>query len=88
MTSIISTEICFDISRNISVHPRASKRYVCPCMEIIPIGQGMKVQLHVVAIRASVATAARIRTYYYNKLFLVTAVWYQIVLFMNFRAML
>ena len=29
------------------------------------------------AIRAGAATAARIRTYHYNKLFLVTAVWYQ-----------
>ena len=55
-------------------------------MEIISIGQAMKVYLHVVAIRAGAATAARIRTYHYNKLFLVTAVWYQIVVTLNFLA--
>ena len=56
-------------------------------MEKAPIGQAMKVQLHVVAIRAVAATAARIRTYHYNKLFLITTVWYQNVLTLNFSAM-
>ena len=57
-------------------------------MEIIPIGQAMKVQLQVVTIRAGAATAARIRTYHYSKLFLVTTVWYHNVLALNFCAML
>ena len=83
--------MCFDISSNISVYPRASKRHVdshLPCMEIIPIGQAVKVQVHAVAIRAGAATAARIGTYHYNKIFLVTTVWYQNVLALNFCAML